>query len=737
MNKKKESFLRLFRVVLFSVFILVLIRTAWVCDDAYITFRVVDNFINGYGLKWNINERVQVFTHPFWMLLNSAIYFFTKEIYFSVIFLSIIISIIAVLILTLRIAKSLEASLLSLILLTSSKAFVDFSTSGLENPLTHFLAACFLNYYFNKEKTIKNFFIMSLFAGLATFNRMDTVLLFLAPLIYILAKNNQRRYFFAAAAGFSPFFFWELFSIIYYGFPFPNPAYAKLGSGIKSSQLIQQGFHYLLNSIHKDHLTMLVIASGLLITFALRRVDLYMLAASIFIYIIYIIRIGGDFMSGRFLTPPIFFAVAIISQVNIRNRILFIAFFIVIFSVLINPYAPIRSNKFYSETGFDEYGIADERGFYFQETGLIRANCKMKAPTLNLETALAARQSGSVAICGVIGFFGFFAGPKVHIIDPLGLGDALLARLPTAYIERWRIGHFERVIPTGYIETLDQNRLLLKDENIRKFYQHLRSIIRGPIWNKDRLLEILKMNLGVYNHFFASASMKNIFFGASIDGRKTSPQKINVIFNKWTGVGKNNKWIVYKQDNWFRIKPRSGKGQISFEISLRNINFKPGIYKSQLIVCFASNPKIKIPISVNLKVYDSGKTLPPFGWLDIPKEGDMVKPSGCLVAGWALDDIEVTEVWVKREPLPGESPGVIGEDGLVLLGQASFLSGVRQDIEMRYPKVPLNYRAAWCYNLKPEHYGKKRKIQIKLYAVFRDKEGLSTLIGPRTVYIGD
>jgi len=52
------------------------------------------------------------------------------------------------------------------------------------------------------------------------------------------------------------------------------------------------------------------------------------------------------------------------------------------------------------------------------------------------------------------------------------------------------------------------------------------------------------MNLGAYNHFFASVSMKNIFFGASIDGRKTSPQKINVIFKKWTGMGKNSKWIV-------------------------------------------------------------------------------------------------------------------------------------------------------------------------------------------------
>ena len=31
----------------------VLLRTAWLCDDAYITFRTVDNFINGFGLRWN------------------------------------------------------------------------------------------------------------------------------------------------------------------------------------------------------------------------------------------------------------------------------------------------------------------------------------------------------------------------------------------------------------------------------------------------------------------------------------------------------------------------------------------------------------------------------------------------------------------------------------------------------------------------------------------------------------
>ena len=43
----------------FALFVLV---NAWVSEDAYITLRVIDNFFNGYGLRWNINERVQVDT---------------------------------------------------------------------------------------------------------------------------------------------------------------------------------------------------------------------------------------------------------------------------------------------------------------------------------------------------------------------------------------------------------------------------------------------------------------------------------------------------------------------------------------------------------------------------------------------------------------------------------------------------------------------------------------------------
>ena len=64
--------LLIFLALLFRV---VLLRSAWITEDAYITLRTVDNFINGYGLTWNIAERVQVYTHPLWMLALSVLNF--------------------------------------------------------------------------------------------------------------------------------------------------------------------------------------------------------------------------------------------------------------------------------------------------------------------------------------------------------------------------------------------------------------------------------------------------------------------------------------------------------------------------------------------------------------------------------------------------------------------------------------------------------------------------------------
>jgi arabinofuranosyltransferase len=69
-----------FCLIWIVLLILVLsIRRAWISDDAFITFRVIDNFINGYGLTWNPQERVQVYTHPLWMFLMLPLYAITRN----------------------------------------------------------------------------------------------------------------------------------------------------------------------------------------------------------------------------------------------------------------------------------------------------------------------------------------------------------------------------------------------------------------------------------------------------------------------------------------------------------------------------------------------------------------------------------------------------------------------------------------------------------------------------------
>lgn len=59
-------------VLLMALFLLELIRTAWISDDAAITLKTVLNFLYGHGPTFNIDERVQAYTHPLWFFLISG-----------------------------------------------------------------------------------------------------------------------------------------------------------------------------------------------------------------------------------------------------------------------------------------------------------------------------------------------------------------------------------------------------------------------------------------------------------------------------------------------------------------------------------------------------------------------------------------------------------------------------------------------------------------------------------------
>src|SRR5690242_2770977 len=223
----------------------VLLLTAWVCDDAYIGFRVVDNLINGYGLRWNVDGRVQAFSNPMWVLLLAPAYAITHEIYYTSLAMSALASLATLWVLLRRCSDSLMAGLLVTVALVLSPAFVEFSTSGLENALTHLLVVMFCASYFADDTApARKAFALALLAALAAFNRLDSALLLGVPLAVFVIRHRSRAVFRALLLGALPLVAWEMFSLVYYGALVPNTAFAKLATGIPSRELIAQGATY-------------------------------------------------------------------------------------------------------------------------------------------------------------------------------------------------------------------------------------------------------------------------------------------------------------------------------------------------------------------------------------------------------------------------------------------------------------------------------------------------------------
>ncbi len=503
----------------FFAFIVTLVASAWVSDDAYITLRTVDNLIKGYGLTWNTAERVQAFTHPLWMLLLSTVYAVTREAYYTTVFISIALTIVTVLLLVFRIAAWRVTAILAVASLTLSKSFIDFSTSGLENALTHLIVVVWFVVYLSASASPKKLLLLSFITACVALNRLDAVLILLPPFALAVLDHRPvlKSHKFKGVAliliGFLPFFLWELFSLLYYGFPFPNTYYAKLNTGIPQVDLVRSGINYLFQSSRLDPLTPVLIGCALAATIWDRTKLNVAISLGICLYLLYIVRIGGDFMGGRFLTTPLLCALIILSRSNLllrRPRLLW-GWMALLVVGLISPAAPIyvaRSLQCYigSTTPTD---VADERGCYFDKTGLIKQ--RRDSPTTPNDgwarAGLAAGTDASpVSIMKSMGMFGYFAGPGEYIVDLYTLANPLLARLPVVEGKNWRVGHFERLMPGGYLETLISGQNKICDAGLAQYYDRLSLITSGRLLDPERLKAIWQINTGQLDHLLQTYS---------------------------------------------------------------------------------------------------------------------------------------------------------------------------------------------------------------------------------------
>ena len=312
--------------------------------------------------------------------------------------------------------------------------------------------------------------------------------------------------------GAAPFVAWEVFSVVYYGFPFPNTAYAKLAGGIPSALMVKAGLFYLHNSLLNDPVTLCLIA--LAVPWAIlagERGGARPVALGIVLHVAYTVRAGGDFMSGRFLTAPLFAAVCLLAatprEVAIAPQL--VAAAVALIAGRAGHFNALTSPLDAAAAGSDANGVTDAAR---ESVGLRLADGTRFTALPNhgwVDEGRAMREAppAEVPIRGGVGLLGFYAGPAVHILDPYALTDPLLARLPIPDARHeiaFRTGHLGRAIPEGYRETLSTGRNVIKDPDLAAYYDELSLVTRGPIFRPARLLAVLRLNLGLDDRLLAA-----------------------------------------------------------------------------------------------------------------------------------------------------------------------------------------------------------------------------------------
>jgi arabinofuranosyltransferase len=215
--------------------------------------------------------------------------------------------------------------------------------------------------------------------------------------------------------------------------------------------------------------------------------------------VVFVIAVGGDFMSGRFFAPAVFLAALLVARaLQRRARAAALVAALALLASLATSARPADPSELW-------HGITDERRIFAPVSSVLREpGFRDGAPERHpwfVDGAAArararARGEPEVIVRGAVGMLGYAAGPEVIVVDQFALGDPLLARLPVANPERWRIGHFQRAVPDGYLRARASGDTREMQPDLARYWREIRLVVSGPLLAPERLRAIARLNTG-------------------------------------------------------------------------------------------------------------------------------------------------------------------------------------------------------------------------------------------------
>lgn len=391
-------------------------------DDAYISFRYLDNWLAGYGLVFNTGERVEGYTNLLWILLMAP----WRALGLPLEIVSLTLSIISagvlfagVYFMAARLTRHADAGIAAVMLVASFPPLAHYVTSGLET----ILFAALITLAFARISVIgKPDLWVATFLGTAVMTRPEGMMV--GAIVYgvygLLRKSIISDRHVMASTSLFLFFpialtCWRLW---YYGDPLPNTFYAKAtGMGL---EFISRGVQYLSLFVVGQY-------GWLLLAFAmyafwppvLRKFNNKALAFTmglvLLMHFLYIVKIGGDYLPMSRFILHVFPLLAVLSVLGMWYACRERAGIVLALATII---AITQNMAFYKSADYEMVG--NIRG----------SDANLKSVANWLASNYPANTLIAVDNAGIIPYMTGF-----KTIDMLGLNDKHIARAkPSIYV---------------------------------------------------------------------------------------------------------------------------------------------------------------------------------------------------------------------------------------------------------------------------------------------------------------
>ena len=226
-----------------------------------------------------------------------------------------------------------------------------------------------------------------------------------------------------------------------------------------------------------------------------------------------------------------------------------------------------------------------------------------------------------------------------------------------------------------------------------------------------------------------SLDKTSLSFGASSTGvaltQVTGTQTVRL---SQSGAGTVT-WTATASVPWITVSPASGTGSATLSISAISTAGLPGAgtITGAVNLAFTGAGLSSGPVTVGLNIMPAGTALAAAGALDTPADGVTGVTGSIAVTGWAIDDIEVSQVRILRDPVAGEGAG------LIPIGTGVFVDGARPDIAALFPTMPRRTRGGWGYLMLTNFLPNLGNGTFRIHAYADDVDGHTTLLGSRTI----